>query len=107
MQSVWSDSCKLKKRNILDKDIKTDVLVIGAGIAGILTAYMLKKNDKEVVIIDKDEIASGNTKNTTAKITSQHDLIYNKLICEFGEEKARQYAKANELAIKRYEEIIR
>ena len=107
MQSVWSDSCKFKRRSILDKDIKTDVLVIGAGIAGILTAYMLKKNGKEVVVIDKDEIASGNTKNTTAKITSQHDLIYNKLICEFGEEKARQYAKANELAIKRYEEIIR
>ena len=54
----------------------------------------------------KVEIAGGNTKNTTAKVTSQHDLIYHKLISEFGEEKARQYAKANELAIKKYKELI-
>lgn len=106
MKSVWSESCKFRKREALNKDIKTDVLVIGAGIAGILTAYMLKQKGREVVVIDAAEIASGNTKNTTAKITSQHDLIYSKLITEFGEEKARQYAKANELAIKKYKEII-
>ncbi|EOU2018513.1 FAD-dependent oxidoreductase [Clostridium perfringens] len=106
MKSVWSESCKFRKREALNKDIKTDVLVIGAGIAGILTAYMLKQNGREVVVIDAAEIASGNTKNTTAKITSQHDLIYSKLITEFGEEKVRQYAKANELAIKKYKEII-
>lgn len=67
---------------------------------------MLKQKGRDVVLIDAAEIASGNTKNTTAKITSQHDLIYSKLIEEFGEEKARQYAKANELAIKKYKEII-
>ncbi|ELC8453398.1 FAD-dependent oxidoreductase [Clostridium perfringens] len=106
MKSVWSESCKFRKREALNKDIKTDVLVIGAGIAGILTAYMLKQKGRDVVLIDAAEIASGNTKNTTAKITSQHDLIYSKLITEFGEEKARQYAKANELAIKKYKEII-
>ena len=107
MQSVWSDSCKFEKRKVLDKDIKTDVLVIGAGIAGILTAYMLRENGKEVVLIDKDEVCSGNTKNTTAKITSQHDLIYDKLISEFGLDMAKQYAKANELAIEKYEKIIK
>lgn len=106
MKSLWSESCKFRKREALNKDIKTDVLVIGAGIAGILTAYMLKQKGREVVVIDATEIASGNTKNTTAKITSQHNLIYSKLITEFGEEKARQYAKANELAIKKYKEII-
>ena len=106
MKSVWSESCKFRKREALNKDIKTNVLVIGAGIAGILTAYMLKQKGRDVVLIDAAEIASGNTKNTTAKITSQHDLIYSKLISEFGEEKARQYAKANELAIKKYKEII-
>lgn len=106
MKSLWSESCKFRKREALNKDIKTDILVIGAGIAGILTAYMLKQRGREVVVIDAAEIASGNTKNTTAKITSQHDLIYSKLITEFGEEKARQYAQANELAIKKYKEII-
>ena len=106
MKSLWSESCNFRKREALNKDIKTDILVIGAGIAGILTAYMLKQKGREVVVIDAAEIASGNTKNTTAKITSQHDLIYSKLITEFGEEKARQYAQANELAIKKYKEII-
>ena len=68
---------------------------------------MLKQNGIDVILIDAAEMASGNTKNTTAKITSQHDLIYDKLISEFGEKKARQYAKANELAIKKYKEITK
>lgn len=106
MKSVWSESCKFNKRKELKEDIETDVLIIGAGITGILIGYFLKKEGKEVVLIDADKTANGNTKNTTAKITSQHDLIYDKLIREFGEEKARQYAKANELAIKKYKEII-
>lgn len=106
MESVWSESCKIRKRDVLNKNIKTDILIIGAGITGILTAYMLKQKGKDVILIDAAEVASGNTKNTTAKITSQHGLIYHKLISEFGEEKARQYAKANELAIKKYKEII-
>lgn len=107
MKSVWSEGCKFRKREGLKEDIKTDVLIIGAGMAGILTGYMLKQSGKEVVLIDAAEVVSGNTKNTTAKITSQHSLIYHKLISEFGEEKARQYAKANELAIKKYKEIIK
>ncbi len=106
MESVWSESCKLEKRESLNKDIKTDILIIGAGVAGLVTAYLLKEQGKDVVLIDKGRIAGGNTKNTTAKVTSQHDLIYHKLISEFGEEKARQYAKANELAIKKYKELI-
>ena len=107
MQSIWSESCKFRKREVLDKDIKTDTIIIGAGMAGILIGYMLKQNGIDVILIDAAEMASGNTKNTTAKITSQHDLIYDKLISEFGEKKARQYAKANELAIKKYKEITK
>lgn len=106
MKSVWSESCNFKKRESLNGDIETEVAVIGGGIAGLLTAYLLKKKGINVVVIEAEEICSGNTKNTTAKITSQHYLIYDKLIKEFGEDKARQYANANELAIKKYREII-
>ena len=106
MESVWNSGFNFRKREALSEDIECDIVIIGAGIAGLLTAYMLNKSGRDVVVIDAKSIASGNTKNTTAKITSQHDLIYNKLIKEFGEEKARQYAKANELAIKKYKEII-
>lgn len=106
MESVWNSEIKFRKREKLIKDIECDIVVIGAGIAGLLTAYMLNKNGRNVVVIEAKTISSGNTKNTTAKITCQHDLIYNNLIKEFGEGKARQYAKANELAIKRYKEIV-
>lgn len=106
MESVWSDSCKFDKRDTLLRDIECDVLIIGAGIAGILTGYFLRESGKNVIIIERNRIASGNTKKTTAKITSQHDLIYEKLIKEFGIEMAGQYARANELAIKKYKQII-
>ena len=89
MISVWSESCDFKKRDSLDGNMSVNTLIIGGGITGILTAYLLKQRGIDVVIIEANEIASGVTKNTTAKITSQHDIIYNKLIKEFGEDKAR------------------
>jgi len=90
MESVWNLDVNFKKRKSLSENIECDIVIIGAGIAGLLTAYMLNKSGRNVVIIESRSIASGNTKNTTAKITSQHDLIYNNIIKEFGEEKARQ-----------------
>lgn len=107
MKSIWSEECKFRRRDSLDKNLNTDVLIIGAGIAGILTAYLLKEQGINSVIIEADEICSGNTQRTTAKITLQHELIYNKLIKEYGEDKARQYARANEIAIEKYKEIIK
>ena len=106
MESVWSSEVNFKKRETLNQDIQCDVLIIGAGMAGLLTAYMLSKSGREVVVIDARSTAGGVTKNTTAKITSQHDLIYDSIIKEFGEEGARQYARGNELAIEKYKEII-
>jgi len=106
MESVWNSEVNFRKREALSKDIECDILIIGAGMAGLLTAYMLTKSGREVVVIDAKSTASGVTKNTTAKITCQHDLIYDSIIKEFGEEGARQYAKANELAIEKYKEII-
>ncbi len=106
MKSLWNEDYNLKKRNSLPGDIEADVVIIGAGITGLLIGYMLKKEGIEPIIIEADRIAGGNTKNTTAKITSQHGLIYDTLIKEFGEDGAREYAKANELAIKKFKEII-
>ena len=62
-------SVNFRKREALSKDIECDILIIGAGMAGLLTAYMLNKSGREVVVIDAKSIASGVTKNTTAKIT--------------------------------------
>lgn len=107
MKSVWQDECSLSNGVSLDKNIDTDVLIIGAGIAGILTGYMLKSEGVNCTIIDAGRICEGNTGRTTAKITLQHELIYNKLIREYGENKARQYAEANKKAIDKYKEIIK
>lgn len=106
MESIWSMETKLNTRKNLTNDIQVDTLVIGAGIAGILTAYLLQEQGIEAVIVDAKEICSGQTKNTSAKITSQHGIIYSKIEEYYGESYAQQYAKANEEAIAEYKRII-
>ena len=98
-KSVWSDTVKLQNFETLSKDIKTDVLVIGGGICGILCAYYLTQKGARCVIVEKDKILSGITKNTTAKITSQHGLIYSKINKEYGRETAHMYLDINQKAI--------
>ncbi len=93
-------------RPALQGDITTEVAVIGAGLAGILTAYLLQERGISVVVLECKETGSGITKNTTAKISSQHGLIYHKLVTYKGEERAWEYATANQRAVERFEEII-
>ena len=71
-----------------------------------MIAYYLKEHGKNVLVLEADVIASGQTERTTAKITSQHALKYSKLIKQLGIEKARMYAQANEGAIREYERLI-
>ena len=84
-----------------------DVIVIGAGMAGLLTAYFLQKEGRDVLVLEANEIASGQTGRTTAKITSQHGLKYAKLIKQVGKKRALLYAHANEQAISEYERLVR
>ena len=77
-------------------------IVIGAGLAGVLTAYFLQAAGLRTVVLEASRIGSGQTKNTTAKITSQHGLIYHRLLEQLGKEKARQYAESNQRAIGEY-----
>ena len=107
MDSLWVQTAKSAKFPCLEEDIKTDVLVIGGGMAGVLCAYMLHAAGIPCVLVEAETIGSGITKNTTGKITSQHGLIYDKLIGEFGEEKARQYLCANEEAVRKYRDLCR
>ena len=76
-------------------------------MAGLLIACYLKEQGKDVLVLEADRIASGQTERTTAKITSQHDLKYSKLVKKVGIKKARMYALANEVAISEYEHFIR
>ncbi|WP_312643464.1 FAD-dependent oxidoreductase [Hydrogenoanaerobacterium sp.] len=106
MKSVWSESCSLPKREPLAGDLRADAVVIGAGMAGILTAFFLQQQGITTIVLEANEIASGVTKNTTAKITAQHNLIYDTLITDFGEEQAQQYAQANLLAVQQYQKLV-
>lgn len=106
MESIWSKSVEIPERPVCPAGLSVDVAVIGAGMAGILTAYLLKERGRQVIVLEADRIGSGQTKNTTAKITGQHGMRYEKLIETYGQEKARMYAAANKEAIDRYQELI-
>lgn len=106
MESIWSRSCEIGESKPLRGNIETEVAVIGAGMAGILTAFELQTAGKDVIVLEARRIAGGQTQNTTAKITSQHGLIYHKLVLHFGKNKAEQYALANQKAIEEYRRII-
>lgn len=106
MKSIWSQTVCIPDRTPLEGDVETEVAVIGGGMAGVLTAHLLQDSGIDVVMLEARQIGSGQSKNTTAKITAQHDLIYSKLIGNIGKELAGQYARANLLAVEQYSELI-
>ncbi|MBX9035361.1 FAD-dependent oxidoreductase [Gordonibacter massiliensis (ex Traore et al. 2017)] len=83
----------------LDRDITADVLVIGGGMAGMLCAYLLGQGGCSCVVAEQGRVGSGVTQNTTAKVTAQHNLVYDRLIREHGPENARLYYEANQAAV--------
>ncbi len=107
MESVWERSTKPKQFKPLMHDIKTTVLIVGGGIAGILCAYMLNKSGTECVVIEADRICKGVTGNTTAKITLQHGLIYDKIIKKYGIDSAKMYLQAQQDALNLYNKLCK
>jgi glycine/D-amino acid oxidase-like deaminating enzyme len=83
----------------LDGATEADVVVVGAGITGLTTALLLLDGGASVVVLDAHPIAAGTTGSTTAKVTALHGLTYDRLLREQGEERARQYAEANQAAV--------
>ena len=102
MNSLWSSTQSLPRFPALEGHRKTDVLIIGGGITGILCAHFLKEAGVDYTLVEADRICRGVTGNTTAKITAQHGLIYHKLIRRFGTERARMYLEANRAALEQY-----
>lgn len=102
MDSLWKETAQAPIFGSLQGNIKTDVLIIGGGIAGILTAYLLQERGVPYVLAEKNRICSGTTGNTTAKITFQHGLIYDKLMRSLGAERAGMYLSANRDAFCRF-----
>ena len=105
MESIWTNTARLPSFPSLTEDTNTDVLVIGGGMAGVLIAHELKRAGVHCVVAEADTLAGGITKNTTAKITSQHGLIYRKLLKRFGPERAKLYYLANQTAVDDFRDL--
>ncbi len=102
MNSIWTNHVDMPQFQSLPEDARTEVLIIGGGMAGILCALFLQRHGVDYMLVEGKTIGNGVTQNTTAKITAQHRLIYDRLLQDAGREKARQYLQANLAAVEEY-----
>lgn len=105
MNSVWSETAQNEGFPQLTEDINTQVVIVGGGLAGVMCLKELSERGVDCVLLEAKSIGSGTTKNTTAKVTFQHGIIYNKLIKTYGIEKAEQYLTANKKALEKIKTI--
>ena len=105
LNSVWAETARIPAFPPLEGDTRTDVLIVGGGMAGLLCAYLLKRAGVDCLLVEAGRICGGISRNTTAKLTSQHGLCYDKLLKSLGAEKARLYWQANEAALAQYEAL--
>ncbi|WP_303862349.1 FAD-dependent oxidoreductase [Alkalibaculum bacchi] len=105
--SYWISSTEETHYSPLEKDMEVDVAIVGGGMVGIATAYLLQKSGFKVAIFEKNKIATGASGHTTAKITSQHGLIYHNMISNNDLETATQYASSNQWAVSFIEDTIK
>ena len=105
--SLWLKSINSnKKYESLNQDIKTDILIIGAGLTGVTIGYYLSKKGYDVTIIDKSLVGEGTSGYTSAKITSEHGLIYKYLLESKGYNFAKLYFDANQEGLNNIIDII-
>ena len=106
MQSLWHATVTPAEFPSLPGDLYTPVAIIGGGLAGILCAYMLKEQNIPAIVLEADRIGSGQSGNSTAKITAQHGLIYHQLIQTLGQRMAGLYADAAQKSVRTYKRLI-
>lgn len=106
MNSYWNQVQEERKYPKLTQDISADVAIIGGGLTGIQTAYLLANRGLKVVVLEKDKLCSGTSGGSTGKITSQHGLLYKYLKDLNGKEFAKKYYEANEQAKENIIKII-
>jgi glycine/D-amino acid oxidase-like deaminating enzyme/nitrite reductase/ring-hydroxylating ferredoxin subunit len=104
--SAWMQSLKMPTYTALSEDIDVDICIIGGGLAGLTTAYLLQNEGRKVCVLEGFEIGSGQTGRTTAHFTSALDERYHKLEKYHGEKGAFLAAQSHEAAIKKAVEII-
>ncbi len=106
MKSIWQN-IKKDKYPSLDKDIDTDVLIVGGGLSGILTAYYLNDSNLKVTLVEMQEIGSGTSGYTTGKINILQGNTYNDLLNNFGFNKTLTYLNSQLYGLKLIKENIK
>jgi glycine/D-amino acid oxidase-like deaminating enzyme/nitrite reductase/ring-hydroxylating ferredoxin subunit len=104
--SVWQATVEMKKFSPLTQNTNAEICVVGAGITGLMCAYFLAKEGKNVVVIDDGEIGGGETCKTTAHITNVIDDRYYEVERLFGRETAKLACESETEAINAIERII-
>ena len=107
MASIWERDVKLPVFPAIKEDRRTEVLVIGGGMTGLLCGCFLQRQGGDYLILERDRIAGGVTGGTTAKLTWQHGLCYTGLRKRFGLEGAAAYLAANTQALDAFDRLIR
>ncbi len=106
-KSLWIEDSGDTHYKRLEAGEDTDVCIVGGGIVGAVTAYLLTRAGVKTIILEKDKVCLGVTANSTAKLTSQHGLFYKYLEEEYGLEVAKKYLYSNEEGINLAEDIIK
>lgn len=106
-ESAWTVGALLPQFPELVSDIQTKNLIIGGGLCGLLCAYFLDRAGEDYLLVEGGRICGGTTQNTTAKITAQHGLIYDRLLRMFGRQRAAQYLRANQRALEDYRTLAK
>src|ERR1700756_1206861 len=105
--SVWMHAADLPGQPVLARNMTADVCVVGAGIAGMTTAYLLARSGRSVIVLDDGPIAAGETERTTAHLSNAIDDRYSQIERLHGEEGARLAAQSHSTAIDMVESIVR
>jgi glycine/D-amino acid oxidase-like deaminating enzyme/nitrite reductase/ring-hydroxylating ferredoxin subunit len=106
MTSIWMATVDISSRPTLSEDMTADVCVVGAGIAGLTTAYLLTDEGRSVIVLDDGAIAGGETSRTTAHLVNALDDRYFEIERLHGEKGARLAAESHTAAIDRIEAIV-
>lgn len=99
-KSLWQKDNNLNELKSVEENLKTDILIIGAGITGISTAYNLIKSDYKIILIDRGKCFNGATAKSTGKITYMQDLKYQEICNVYDYETAKLYYQSQKEAIK-------
>src|SRR5439155_5052796 len=105
--SAWEVSVEMPQHQPLKQDVRADVCIVGAGIAGMTTAYLLARRGKAVVVVDAEQVGAGQTQRTTAHLSNAVDDRYCEIERLHGKEGARIVAESHSVAIDEIERIVR